>query len=624
MANTGFTEVYVTDWDTLKFTWWIDNQDIAANSTSLGWKMELVATAYGYITPLYNRYWSATVNGQFFEGRVNINIGNWQTVQLATGFVDIPHNADGSKTFSYSFSQNLNIVFSDVQINTIYGNGTGVIDAIPRAATITTAPNFTDEQNPTINYSNPAGDAVDSLQVCIASDTGGTIYVPYRDVSLTGSTYTFSLTDAERKTLRQAATRNVLSIRFYIKTELGGDEYRNYSLPKAMTIINATPTLNPTVRDINVSSLSITGDSTGQTVIKGINIMEYSIGAAAYKEATIVEQYIQCGSIKKTTASGEMNNVEDYRFYVYAKDSRGNEVSEPVNLNFVDYTRLTCNQEVRIMLVNETQARVELTIKGNYYPGSFGATNNDIWLSYKYSTNGGAYGDLIRISEKPTIDTAKHTYTLTHIIEGLNYDDTYEFVSRAADMPMIIESNSYPVKLSPTFDWGENDFNFNVPIHMNGSTVLRATDTNRLVVSANGGDIYLRPNGSTTDAGQLRVLTDGRLALNGVVMGDFIVEQNIITYQGKEMFYRKWNSGLYEVDCNIYGEPTADIADTVFLPLYLVEEPMVIMGISDGEYGYDYHSGYHDYGDAIEIYCYNPSFTGDWFYSSIKIIGKWK
>ena len=50
---------------------------------------------------------------------------------------------------------------------------------------------------------------------------------------------------------------------------------------------------------------------------------------------------------------------------------------------------------------------------------------------------------------------------------------------------------------------------------MSGNTVLRHTDTNRTVLSAAGADIYLRPNGTSTDGGQLRLFTDGKATIDG-------------------------------------------------------------------------------------------------------------
>jgi hypothetical protein len=69
-------------------------------------------------------------------------------------------------------------------------------------ATITYAPNFNDESNPTIKYNNPAGKTVTSLQACISLD-GSKADVSYRNIPKKGTSYTFDLTDEERNVLRE-------------------------------------------------------------------------------------------------------------------------------------------------------------------------------------------------------------------------------------------------------------------------------------------------------------------------------------------------------------------------------------------------------------------------------------
>ena len=94
---------------------------------------------------------------------------------------------------------------------------------IPRYATISNAPNFTNLDNPKITYSNPAGSLVTSLQACI-SLTGAKDDVPYRNIPINGTSYQFTLTDAERKTLMEATTGNPPSrtVTFFVRTILAG------------------------------------------------------------------------------------------------------------------------------------------------------------------------------------------------------------------------------------------------------------------------------------------------------------------------------------------------------------------------------------------------------------------
>lgn len=136
MAQSGSTSVSFTKYDDLKFSWWVISQSIENNHTVIGWKTELVSGSDGRIQHNYERPWNITVNGETYSGMADINVANWQTKQLASGTTTIPHNADGSKTFSYSFSQRTDITFSGVFIGAVTGSGSGTLDTIPRKSSL--------------------------------------------------------------------------------------------------------------------------------------------------------------------------------------------------------------------------------------------------------------------------------------------------------------------------------------------------------------------------------------------------------------------------------------------------------------------------------------------------------
>ena len=101
-----------------------------------------------------------------------------------SGTLTVTHNSDGKKAISVSLATA--IYTATVTTN----SGTWTLDDIPRQAIITSAQNFNDTQNPTIQYSNQAGSNVTSLQACI-SLTGSNDDIAYRNISMTGTSYTF-------------------------------------------------------------------------------------------------------------------------------------------------------------------------------------------------------------------------------------------------------------------------------------------------------------------------------------------------------------------------------------------------------------------------------------------------
>lgn len=123
-------------WLDLKFSWWENSQSIANNTTTIDWKMELIfgnGALYVYYKP-----WSVTINGTNYTGHTDILTDGNETVQLASGTSTIPHNDDGTKVFSYSFSQEFNLTLnSGTYMGTYSGSGSGTLTNIPRASDFT-------------------------------------------------------------------------------------------------------------------------------------------------------------------------------------------------------------------------------------------------------------------------------------------------------------------------------------------------------------------------------------------------------------------------------------------------------------------------------------------------------
>lgn len=139
MATSGSKTVAVTSWNNLVFSWQESSQNIVTNSTSIKWTLKLVSTSSGRIDSSVQKNWSVTVNGVTVSGTNTVGIEANSTKTLASGSRSIPHNADGTKSFDYSFSQQFAITFGGSNIGTISGSGSGTLDTIPRSSSLTIA-----------------------------------------------------------------------------------------------------------------------------------------------------------------------------------------------------------------------------------------------------------------------------------------------------------------------------------------------------------------------------------------------------------------------------------------------------------------------------------------------------
>lgn len=442
-----------------------DSTSVANNTSSISWSFKLSPIgkwnwSYDNTVPVT---YTVTINGTSYSGNI-MKYDGVSTVTVKSGTNTIAHNTDGTKTISYSFS------VSSLDLSFLTGSasasGSMALTSIPRKATITAAPDFTDEGNPTITYSNPAGSAVTSLQACI-SLTGANDDVLYRDISKTGSSYTFNLTDAERKTLRKAViSGNTVSVKFFVRTIIGDTTYHS-SVTKTLTLVNYMPTLAPVAKDIGDVTTKLTGDS--NKIIKYFNYISIATGAAARKEATISSQSVSCGGKSITTATGALQNVESAEFNFSVTDNRGNTTTQTVKKTLIEYIKLTCNLSATIALEGETTSKLSFTISGKYFNGSFGAVINTLTVQYRYKQDDGNYSDWVNVAAT----ASNNTYTATGSISNLPYESSYTIQARAIDKIYTsgLDSVEKTVKTIPVFDWSGEDFNFNVPVTIKGSSI---------------------------------------------------------------------------------------------------------------------------------------------------------
>lgn len=429
---------------------WTATQDTTNNKSTISWTLKAGTAGSSGTWVTFNDI-TLTINGtQAYRNTTKGTYKCYANQTISTGTVTIAHNDDGTLSVPVSMSAGIYVW----AINAT-AEGTMVLDDIPRAATITAAPNFTDEDNPTITYTNKAGSSVDSLAVCITLD-GDNDDIAYRTISKTGSSYTFSLTSAERAVLYNACTTGQSrSVGFYLRTIIGGNTFYS-KVWRTLTIANAAPTVSISAVDTNSTTIALTGSSS--KLIKYFSNVKVTGTATTKKGATISSYKITNSNKTINASSGTFSAVDNNTFRYYVTDSRGITSYALAALSMVSYVKLTCNLNVDMP---DTDGNVSFTIKGNCFNGSFGASTNSITIQYRYKKDNGSYGSWTTVT--PTY--SGNTYTKTVSLTGLDYKSAYTFQARAVDSLMTKSSSEKTVKATPVFDWGEGDFKFNVPVY---------------------------------------------------------------------------------------------------------------------------------------------------------------
>lgn len=352
--------------------------DIANNRSYIDWTLKTEGNGGGW---LGTGPTTVTINGvqAYYSARVESSAFPAITGSTS-GTVTVNHNNDGKKTITVSLSTAI-YVFA---ISTDSRSWT--LDSIPRQASISSAPNFNDTDNPTITYSNPAGTVVTELVAGIYDTAGQIAYVGYRDLSKTSTSYTFDLTEAERNNLRSAcANSNTMTVRYYIRTKIG-ETYYYQSVDKTLTITNATPTISSaTAVDVNSTTTALTGSSS--KIVKGYSNLRISgISASTYKYATLKSVVID--DISETYTSSYTRTINGYtknNVAIKVVDSRGNTSSALTKtFSFVDYFAITKGNVSATRASSGVGEGVTLVLNGTWFNGSFGSVTNTLTASYRY------------------------------------------------------------------------------------------------------------------------------------------------------------------------------------------------------------------------------------------------
>lgn len=383
--TTGYQGRYLT------FSWSVSSQSVANNTTTIAWTLKGAGTASSSWYRSGN--FKVVINGStVYSSSTRIQL--YDGTLVASGNFTMTHDTAGNKTFSASAEAGIYTVAVNCS-----GSGSFTLPQIARAAQITSAPNFTDIQNPTINYQNSAGNSVTTLQACI-SLTGSTDNIAYRDIPKTGTSYTFQLTEAERNILRAAAPNsNTLSVIFYIKTIISGQTFYE-TATRTMTIVDAAPTMaNPTYQDTNSTTTAITGND--QKIIQLHSRLTIAIPAAtAQKYATITKYQVTINGVTKEQAAagnmswGVLDVSQNIAATVKAIDSRGNSVTKSIQITVEawqqPYAVISCSRENNFY--TDTVLNVSPTVS------SLSGKNSVIIQEQHKKTSESAYSTLVNVT----------------------------------------------------------------------------------------------------------------------------------------------------------------------------------------------------------------------------------
>lgn len=376
MANSGNfnTNKYSTQYNGtigLNLSWSITSQSSADNTSTIHWVLKSNGSmSSGYYVkggPITVTIGGVTVLN--ITSRINVNgSGGFSR----NGNITITHDGNGDKSVSMSVRAAL---YSSAVNCT--GSKTYALDHIDRYALIESATDFTDEGNPTVVYSNPAGsDITSDIYVRLKWMEAGIERTTNWSSQLNddGGTYTFDLTDS-RVQLQQASwDTNTLPVTVDLKSTMNGVEYHD-TKAITMSIVNANPAgFSISYQEGNSNVEAITQDL--HTIVQNQSTLYiYTSWLEAKKYAQISEVWLNFNGSDYEMYFDSSNRTADYDIVrpnysgtftatVTVVDSRGNKTTATQDITITSWAPPTA--QCTLARVNGFETNTVLTVNATY------------------------------------------------------------------------------------------------------------------------------------------------------------------------------------------------------------------------------------------------------------------
>lgn len=202
--------------------------------------------------------------------------------------------------------------------------------------------------------------------------------------------------------------------------------------------------------DINPVTLALTGDE--KIFVRDHTTALCTIQARGKNGAQIVSKKIQGIDVEDRLI---LENMPTGQINMEVTDSRGFTAAVQLQRPLVAYIPLTCVAQAHRN--GAVSGEATLQISGQVFTGSFGAADNTLTLAY--SLDGVQFNPV-------KAQLQDNGYFAQVALSGLDYTRLHTITIRAADRLMQVEKQAVVKKGMPTFDWGEEDFAFHVPVKL--------------------------------------------------------------------------------------------------------------------------------------------------------------
>ena len=402
----------------------------SGNTSSVSWKLVLSPVSNGY-----NWEYSATIpvtysiniNGSTYSGNI-MNYDGYSSVTVRSGTNTIEHNADGSKSISYSFSvSSLDVYYLTGSAS---ASGSMALTTIPRASSVSGGSGNIGETT-TINISRASSSFTHTLEYAFGNLTG-TI------ATGVGTSYNWTIpTSFYAQIPNSNSGTGSITCKTYNGSTLIGTKTTSFTAK----VTNSNPTVGSlSYKDNNDFTVNITENN--QRIIRENSNLLFTVGTATAKNSASISKYeiiFNERTLSRTSAGdldfGKINLSSNTTATLKVTDSRGNTATKEITVIIDDWKLPTglISLNRRNNFYSETYLKVDGT-----YSSLNGKNSMSIQYQYRKVTDKN-FSELYNLEDnvQTTIDLDNNYQWHIIVIVGDRIGETTYNLSLDRGIPLI-------------------------------------------------------------------------------------------------------------------------------------------------------------------------------------------
>ena len=350
MATSGSIQQAIRTGYRIQIAWTVDSQSVANNTSTVTAKVQLVSTGSSYtINSSASKSGSLTINGTKYTFNFTAALSGNQTKTLYTKTVTVAHNADGTKTCSFSATCGIDVTLSGTFYGDITASGSGTFDTIARASTIssvTSSVSVTGSNAVTVSISRKASSFTHTVVFSFGS------YSNTQTSIGTSASYTIPQTWLNAIPNATSGTAKVTVTTYSGSTKIGSAVSANFTVTVPSTVV-------PTISAVSLSEAVSGLAAQFGTYVQNKSKIAVKITAAGALSSTIKTYKTTIQGANFTAASftsGVLTKSGTSDVTITVTDSRGRTASTTRSITVTAYAapKITSFQGFRC-LANGTE-----------------------------------------------------------------------------------------------------------------------------------------------------------------------------------------------------------------------------------------------------------------------------